>query len=285
MAMPRFLPLVFVAVGGVLALKAISSLDIMPDVFHAAEAIAAPAPKAAPKTPAKAKPAKGGGGEVTHPEDPSESYAVNPALLAADANAKASDAAAVAPVAPVCATSLDQLAQQAGMSTNELTIIQSLGQRRAQLDAREQQLNSRGQLIEAADAKLDGRIQQLSDLKTQIQALLDKASSAQGQDTNRLIAVYAAMKPKDAAAVFATMDDDVRLPIAAGMKDRGLAAILGAMPATDAKDLTQKLARRMQGANAVQQALDKAAAGGPGATPAPAKPGAAPAAKTPPAKK
>jgi flagellar motility protein MotE (MotC chaperone) len=182
----------------------------------------------------------------------------------------------------VCATSIDQLAQQAGMSANELQILQSLGKRRAELDQREAQLNTRGQLIEAADSKLDARIAQLSDLKTQIQGLLDQATKVQDDDATRLVAVYSAMKPKDAAAVLTSMSDDVRLPLAAKLKDRALASILGAMTPDAARELTEKLAKRMQKADGLQQQLDKTAAGGTASSAPPAK--GAPAAKPTPAK-
>ena len=259
--LPRFLPILFVAVGGVVAMKAITSLDLAPGVYHAAEAFAADAAKKLPAKKAVPK-AKAAGAEADRGDDPTESYAVSPEMAAADANSAASDAAASVPLAPICATSIDDLARQAGMSPNELQILQNLGQRRQQLDQREQSLNSRQALIDAADSKLDARIQQLSDLKTQIQTLLDQANKTQDDDTNRLVAVYTAMKPKDAAVVMASMKDEVRLPIAAKMKDRALAAILGAMDPAAARDLTEKLATRMQNAGGLQQQLDKASAGG-----------------------
>ena len=264
--LPRFLPILFVAVGGVVAMKAITSLDLAPGVYHAAEAFAADAAKKLPAKKAVPK-AKAAGAEADRGDDPTESYAVSPEMAAADANSAASDAAASVPqtsmpMAPICATSIDDLAKQAGMSPNELQILQNLGQRRQQLDQREQSLNSQQALIDAADSKLDARIQQLSDLKTQIQTLLDQANKTQDDDTNRLVAVYTAMKPKDAAVVMASMKDEVRLPIAAKMKDRALAAILGAMDPAAARDLTEKLATRMQNAGGLQQQLDKASAGG-----------------------
>ncbi len=279
MAMPRFLPIVFVAVAGVLAMKAITSLDAVPAMFHAAQAFAADTKKPDAKK-ADVKPAAKAKGEETNKgDDPTESYAVDPALMAAAAGASASDAAATAPVAPICATSIDDLAKQAGMSPSELQILQNLGTRRTQLDQREAQLNSRGQLIDAADAKLDARIQQLTDLKGQIQGLLDQATKVQNDDTTRLVSVYAAMKPKDAAAAMTIMADDVRLPIASQMKDRALAAILGAMTPDAAKDLTEKLAKRMQQANGLQQQLNKVTNGGTAAASPPANAPAQAAAK------
>jgi len=284
--LPRLLPIVAVAVGGVLALKAITSLDVLPDVFHNAAAFAADKKADAPKAKPAKKAAKGPGGEVDREDDPSEGNSVDPSLLAAaDASSSAKPAAAAAAAAPVCATSVKDLAAQAGISPNELNILQSLGQRRQELDQREQALNSREQLIQAADDKLDARINQLQGLKTQIQGLLDQANKTSADDTVRMVKVYESMKPKDAAAVLTTMSDEVRLPIAAGMKDRALAAILGAMTPDAARDLTEKLTNRMKATSGLQQQLDKMTANGSTASSAPAAAapakGAKPAAASP----
>lgn len=260
--LPRILPIVFVAVGGVLAMKAITSLELVPSAFQAAEAFAAEQKTPAEKAKPKAAPAAKSKGEAENADDPTESYAMDSVLKAADAGTKAKDAAVAAPAAPICATSVKDLAAQAGISPNELNILQSLGTRRAELDQREAQINSRGQLIDAADAKLDARITQLQNLKGQIQGLIDQANKTSSADTVRMVKVYESMKPKDAAAVLTAMSDPVRLPIAAGMKDRSLAAILGAMSPDAARDLTEKLSQRMKAADSLQEKLNKATASG-----------------------
>lgn len=246
----RFLPIIGVAVGGVLAMKVITSVGVLPDVFHKASAVAAES------KPAK-KDAKGGT-EKANADDPTDAFGVSGSAATADGAAK--DAVATAPaaptVAPVCATSLDELAKDAGISPGEYKTLQDLGTRRQQLDAWQAQLNSQSQLVQAADGKLDSRIQQLTALKAQIQTLIDQASKTQSDDTNRMIKVYEAMKPQAAAQVLTTMADDVRLPIAAGMKDRALAAILAVMTPDAARELTEKLATRMKAANGLQQKLN-----------------------------
>ena len=244
-SLSRFLPIIGVAVGGVLAMKVITSVGVLPDVFHKASAVAA-----------EAKPAKKAAGtEKADADDPTEAFGVSGSALTADSAAK--DAVATAPaVAPVCATSLDELAKDAGISPGEYKTLQDLGTRRQQLDAWQAQLNSQTQLVQAADGKLDSRIQQLTALKTQIQALIDQASKTQSDDTNRMIKVYEAMKPQAAAQVLTTMADDVRLPIAAGMKDRALAAVLAVMTPDAARELTEKLANRMKAANGLQEKLN-----------------------------
>jgi flagellar motility protein MotE (MotC chaperone) len=248
-SLSRFLPIIGVAVGGVLAMKVITSVGVLPDVFHKASAVAAEA------KPAKKADKAGGSGEKVNADDPTLAFGVSGSALTADSAAK--DAVATVPtVAPVCATSLDELAKDAGISPGEYRTLQDLGTRRQQLDAWQAQLNSQSQLVQAAGGKLDSRISQLTALKTQIQTLIDQASKTQSDDTGRMIKVYEAMKPQAAAQVLTTMSDDVRLPIAAGMKDRALAAVLAVMTPDAARELTEKLANRMKAANGLQQKLN-----------------------------
>ena len=221
---PRLLPMVAVAIGGVLAVRAISGA---PELISGAKAFAEDvgSPKAA---------------KATMPS------ILSPTPAAAPAAAK--------PAPPACAPTAAELAKEAGLSPAELQVLQSLGNRRGELDQRANDLDTQVQLIAAAQAKLDSRIQQMNGLKADIQGLLGQADKQQEGETERLIRVYEAMKPKDAAQRFTLMDDSVRLPMAAKMKERALAAILAQMPAEDAKSLTEKLAKRVNGAQSVADA-------------------------------
>ena len=131
--------------------------------------------------------------------------------------------AAPKPAAAVCALTPEQLAQQAGISPAELRIIQSLSARRAELDARDTDMASMLPLLTAAEQKLDARVQALEAVKAEVAAMLGQVDEKQKAETDRLVAVYSAMRPREAARVFATLDDDVRLPVAAAMR-RALAA-------------------------------------------------------------
>jgi flagellar motility protein MotE (MotC chaperone) len=225
---PRLIPLIAVAIGGVLAINAITR---GPDLLSAAKAFAEDA--AAPK--AGVKPAVPPNASIIIP-------APHPAVVAA------------AKPAAVCAPTAAELAKEAGLSPAELQVLQSLGSRRGQLDQRESDLDTQVQLIAAGEAKLDARIKELNGLKGEIQGLLSQADQQQQAEAGRLIRVYEAMAPKDAAGRLTLMDDAVRLPIAAKMKERSLAAILGKMDPEAAKMLTEKLAHRLDAAQAVTNA-------------------------------
>ena len=255
---PRLLPLVAVAIGGVLAVNALRGA---PNLVGAAQSFAenAISPAAAGAKPPPISPLTTLGGPTPAP------------------------ASARVP-APACAPTAAELAKEAGLSPAELQVLQSLGARRGQLDERAQSLDTQVQLIAAAEAKLDDRIQQMNTLKSSIQDLLGQTDAQQQAETDRLVTVYEAMKPKDAADRMTLMDDSVRLPMAAKMKPRKLADILAQMPPEDAKNVSEKLAQRLDSSPAVtaaQSALNPQAAPPPSAqnaaTPSTAAEGASPA--------
>jgi flagellar motility protein MotE (MotC chaperone) len=231
---PRLLPLIAVAIGGVVLVRAVG---VAPGVFEGARAWAE-----------EAVPAAAGA-------------AAAPAVAAA----------------AVCALTPEQLAQQAGISPAELRILQSLAGRRTELDARDADLASMLPLLATAEQKLDAKVAALEAVKAEVRALLGEVSEQEKAENERLVAIYSAMRPREAARVFATLDDDVRLPVAAAMRPRSLAAIMAQMEPAAARALTEKLARRFE---ARQQLAARAAAAT--AAAAPAADAAAPAAATPP---
>ena len=282
--LPRILPLVGVALGGVLAINALAGARDLPSLISGARAYAE---EAAAKTTGKpsAKPAKADakGKPADKPADPAAP--TDPAAPGA-ATGTATDAAASALPPPtlqpkaVCAPTAAELAKEAGLSPAELQVLQNLGQRRGELDQREEGLSTQLALLAAAEAKLDAKIKVMTGLKGDVQNLLTQADGREAAEVDRLVKVYEGMKPKDAAARMAILDDAVRLPIAAKMKERSLSAVIGQMPPNDAKKLTESLSHRFSKAQTLAQTADAQAEAAAAAAPAPADPNA----KTPPAK-
>ena len=245
--MPRILPLVGIAVGGVLAVNALSGARDLPGLLSGAQAFAEEA--AEKVTPAKGKAAKGKAKEEAHAEGEAAAKAEAAATGAPTDVAAALPPPTIAPRA-VCAPTAAELAKQAGLSPAELQMLQSLGARRGQLDARENDLSTQLALMAAAEAKLDAKIRALNGLKGEVQGLLTQSNAKEAAEIDRLVKVFEGMKAKDAAPRLASLDDNVRIPIAAKMKERALSAILAQMSAGDAKKLTESLARRYSDAQA-----------------------------------
>jgi flagellar motility protein MotE (MotC chaperone) len=250
---PRILPLVGIAVGGVLAINALAGAKSLPDLMHGAKAFAETAVD-------KVTPGKDGKGLDTAELGPDGAPKVSEEL-GPNASVLAHNDAAKPPLA--CAPSAADLAKEAGLSPAELRILQSLQSRRTELDQRASDTDVQLQLLAAAEAKLDAKIKTLNGLKGDISGLLGQVDTQQAAEIDRMVAVFTAMKAKDAAARMTLLDDSVRLPIAAKMKERTLSMILAAMAPTDAKTLTEKLASRFvqakAAAEAKQAAIDKPA--------------------------
>ena len=252
--MPRILPLAGLAVVGVLAINALAGARTLPELFTGARAFA--------------EELAGGKPEVV----PAEKAVATPATPRP---------------AAVCAPTAAELAREANLSPAELQVLQSLGVRRGELDQREGDIELQLQLLAAAEAKLDARVKALDGLKGEIQGLLGQADAQQLAESTRMVAVFSAMKPKDAAARMTVLEDSVRLPIAAKMKERALAAVLAQMTPAEAKKMTESLARRFEASTSLAAArtaiapppVQTAAAPPPAATtrPAAAKPVATPA--------
>jgi flagellar motility protein MotE (MotC chaperone) len=261
MRSPRLLPLLAVAAGGLLAVKGLASIEALPSYLEGARAFAEETVKAAPGKLAKLD---------------AKSSPMPPQALPAPSK----------PPAPVCAPTAAELAKEAGLSPAELQLLQSLGARRGQLDQREKDFDTQLALMAAAEGKLDSKIATLNALKAEIRGLMGQADAQKATEIDRLVTVYQAMKPRDAAVRMTLIDDAVRLPIAAKMKERSLSAIIAQMPPAEAKALTEKLAARFDPKLAAARAALANAA--PAATPPPpaqaaAKPTPAPVA--PPAAK
>ena len=264
---PRILPLIGVAIGGVLAVNALAGARDLPGLLTGARAFAEEA----------VKPVKGGSSSGAKTAG-AKNQAGTAAAIGEAKNAAALPAPTITPRA-VCAPTAAELAKQAGLSPAELQVLQSLGQRRGQLDRRESDLSTEIALLAAAEAKLDAKMRALNGLKGEVQGLLSQSNAKEATEIDRLVKVFEGMKAKDAAPRIVLLDDSVRLPITAKMKERALSAIIAQMPALEAKRLTEALARRFSDAQAAAtkaSAIAQTSTSAPVATPDPVKAEAAP---------
>jgi flagellar motility protein MotE (MotC chaperone) len=166
-------------------------------------------------------------------------------------DARAQDAAPTASVAqtieaPAVAPSSDPVAEDPDSTSAQVDVLTSLAKRRTELDARERDLEMRENLIAAAEKRVDGKIDDLKQLQTEIQALLVQHDAAEQKQIDSLVKTYSSMKPRDAARIFNNLNDDVLLEVAGQMKPDVLGAILSQMLPDAAQKLTVKLAGRLK---------------------------------------
>jgi len=133
---------------------------------------------------------------------------------------------------------------QEEFSRTEIEILQSLSQRREELEQYEKSLKLRETILKATEERIESKIAELSALKQDVDALLAKYNEKEEAKIRSLVKIYENMKPKDAARIFEEIDMDVLLEVVDRMSERKIAPVLAKMQAKRAKEITTELAKR-----------------------------------------
>ncbi|WP_342361513.1 hypothetical protein [Terrarubrum flagellatum] len=129
-------------------------------------------------------------------------------------------------------------------SNAERAILERLGQRREEIEGRAREMDTREQLLRAAEQKLDTRVNDLKQLEEKMQSAPENRDQSQTQALKNLVTMYETMKPKEAARVFERLDHKVLIPVVQKMNPRKMAEVLAAMSPESAEKLTVALATR-----------------------------------------
>lgn len=165
----------------------------------------------------------------------------------------------------------EAFAGSAGLSAQEVAVLESLGARRKLLDARERALDDRSALVMAAESRIQQRIDELKKIEGAIEAMLGKLDQEDEARITGLVNVYSRMRAKDAAAIFDALDEEVLVAVARRLREPILAEIMGQMQPVAARKLTRALAEAQklpEEAKALLGDAKAAAAKVPAATPA-----------------
>lgn len=197
-----------------------------------------------------------------------------------DALPNRADKPLIEPPETLTSNALSSELPDGGLSPAEMDVLNSLSQRRNTLDERQRELDLKANVIAAAEKRVEDKIAQLKALQGTIEKLLGQRDTKETESLDNLVRVYAAMKPKDAARIFETLDNGIRLGVAGRMKPDTVAGIMTSLPAEVAQKITVELAQRYKMTPELTAAAAAANAPVPAAAPAPsATPPAAPAAK------
>ena len=130
------------------------------------------------------------------------------------------------------------------MTDQEVDILQSLAERREEIERRATRLEEREILLQAAERRIEEKVAGLQALRQQIEDLLNTHEEQTENQYQSLVKIYENMKPKDAAKIFDAMEMDVLLSVVERMKERKVAPILAKMDTEKANDITTQLAQR-----------------------------------------
>lgn len=115
---------------------------------------------------------------------------------------------------------------------------------RALLDVQKQAMVAEEAQIALAREALRVEADRLSDLRGEVQTLLDRVESRHQADVDHLVDLYGTMKPKEAATLLTQMDLEVVVYVMTEMEPRRGAPILAAMPSQMAQAISRVVLER-----------------------------------------
>lgn len=108
-------------------------------------------------------------------------------------------------------------------------LLEALRLRSAQLDRREQELADREQAAALAGVQIDGKLRQLTEAEDRLASTLAMADRAADKDVMQLVAMYEAMKSKQAALLFEQMPPEFAAGFLGRMQPGPAGAVLADM--------------------------------------------------------
>lgn len=113
--------------------------------------------------------------------------------------------------------------------TDDMALLSAIKSRESAVAAREAELSAREKIVAESSAVVQSELRNLQDAEARLAKLVEQIDSASRKDIEQLTAVYAAMKPKDAAALFAEMPPEFAAGFLGAMKPDQAAAIMAAV--------------------------------------------------------
>ena len=124
--------------------------------------------------------------------------------------------------------------------TQDLSYFSKLTERNKELDEREKDLNELEEELHRQRAEVEVQIKRLEEMRRQIASVLNERVEIDEEKVNRLVEVYSSMKPKQAADIIATLNEDLAVEVLGRMKKKDAAGILNLIEAKKAQTLSEK---------------------------------------------
>lgn len=126
------------------------------------------------------------------------------------------------------------------------TLLAAIKEERALLEAQKQKLETRASEVGLAAEELAIETARLTELREELTGLLERVEAAHTADVDRLVGLYAAMKPADAAKIMDDLDLEVSVMVLGTMRERDAAPILAGLNAVRARAISKIILERSQ---------------------------------------
>lgn len=125
-------------------------------------------------------------------------------------------------------------------ASEELSHYGKLKQRKEELDAREKELTELEEELQRQKVELDKRLTQLDEMRNQIAQTLKDRVEVDQEKVTKLVDLYSNMKPKQAADILGSLNEELAVEVLAKMKKKSAAEIMNLLPPDKARVLSEK---------------------------------------------
>ena len=114
------------------------------------------------------------------------------------------------------------------MTAGERAVLESLVQRRQELEARAREIEVRENLLKASEQRIEARLVELQEAEAKLNGTIRKRDEAEISKFKNLVTMYENMKAKEAAKVFDRLELRILVEVVSMMNPRRMSDILGA---------------------------------------------------------
>ncbi|WP_042689974.1 MotE family protein [Azospirillum sp. B506] len=120
----------------------------------------------------------------------------------------------------------------------------AIDEQKADTSGRQNRLREAEAVLAATEARVGTQIQRLNGVKREVEALMTQRSTLAQEDLKRMVAIYEAMKPRDAARILTDMETDMVVDVLDRISERRAAPILAEMADAKAREVTRLILQR-----------------------------------------
>ncbi len=124
----------------------------------------------------------------------------------------------------------------------DTSYLSKLNERKKELDLREKELNELEEELHRQRDEVEVRIKKLEEIRGQIASVLKQKVEVDQTKVDKLVEFYSNMKPKQAADILATINEDLAVEILGKMKKKNAAEIMDLLTPSKAQIISEKFA-------------------------------------------
>jgi len=121
---------------------------------------------------------------------------------------------------------------------------EALNEQKADTATRQHRLREAEAVLTATETRVGTQIQRLNAVKREVETLMTQRSTLQQEDLRRMVAIYEAMKPRDAARILNDLETDIVVDVLDRIAERRTAPILAEMADAKAREVTRLILQR-----------------------------------------